>query len=229
LGVPFRVVPIDDESAAALRQVSAVMGGEEQVTALSKQNLQARIRGTFMLNWANNVKGLVLVTSNLSEAAVGYTTTGGDNQGGYSPIANLPKSLISLLLAHIIKRDGIHSLEGVLSIPPSAELSSGQTDEEDLMPYNVLDDLLYLFARRRLPLPDVWRIAVHRHPEFDAEQLREWTAKFGKLFAYSQWKREQLPVALKVMELDLDPKTGFRFPVTQSIESELEELAEAKL
>ena len=59
--------------------------------------------------------------------------------------------------------------------------------------------------------------------------MREWTARFGKLFAYNQWKREQLPVALKVMDLDLDPKTGFRFPVTQSIDDELTELASAEL
>lgn len=229
LGVPYRVVPIDEESSAAFKQVAAVMGGEAGVSALSKQNLQARIRGTFMLNWANNVKGLVLVTSNLSEAAVGYTTTGGDNQGGYSPIANVPKSLISILLGYIAKRDGLAAIEWVLAIPPSAELAHDQTDEEDLMPYAVLDDLLYLFARRRLSLPDVWRIAVHRHPAYGAEQLREWTAKFGKLFAYNQWKREQLPVALKVMDLDLDPKTGFRFPVTQSIEAELDELRDAAL
>jgi NH3-dependent NAD+ synthetase len=40
---------------------------------------------------------LLLVTSNLSEAAVGYTTTGGDNQGGYSPLAkNLPPELGAL-------------------------------------------------------------------------------------------------------------------------------------
>jgi hypothetical protein len=34
-------------------------------------------------------------------------------------------------------------------------------------------------------------------------------------------------VALKVMDLDLDPKTGFRFPVTQSIAHELDALAKA--
>jgi len=97
------------------------------------------------------------------------------------------------------------------------------------MPYVVLDDLLFLFARRRMSLPDCWRILVSRHQDHDAEQLRTWTARFGKLFVQSQWKREQLPVTLKVLDLDLDPKTGFRFPVTQSIEAELEELAAARL
>jgi hypothetical protein len=33
---------------------------------------------------------------------------------------------------------------------------------------------------------------------------------------------------LRVLDLDLDPKTGFRFPVPQSIQDELDELAKAK-
>lgn len=229
LGVPFQVVPIDDEAAIALRTAEAIVGDPAKVTGLAKQNLQARIRGTMMLNWANSVGGLLLVTSNLSEAAVGYTTTGGDNQGGYSPIANVPKTLVSRLLDHVAKRDGLEALQKVLAIPPSAELAPDQADEKDLMPYVVLDDLLYLFGRRRKSLPDCWRMLVHRHPNHDAEQLRAWTAYFGKLFAYNQWKREQLPVTLKVLDLDLDPKTGFRFPVTQSIDDELNELANAEL
>ncbi len=229
LGVPFKVVSISEESEVALQKAAELAGSEDRVTPLARQNLQARVRGNMMLNWANNEQALLLVTSNLSEAAVGYTTTGGDNQGGYSPIANVPKTLVSRLLAHVAKRDGIGALEYVLEIPPSAELADDQTDEEDLMPYVVLDDLLYLFGRRRLSLPDCWRLLVHRHEDHDPERLRTWTARFGKLFASSQWKREQLPVAMKVLELDLDPKTGFRFPVTQSIQNELDELATAEL
>lgn len=228
LGVPFQVVTIDEEAKIAFAKAAELAGGEDKVTPLARQNLQARVRGNMMLNWANNENGLLLVTSNLSEAAVGYTTTGGDNQGGYSPIANVPKTLVSRLLEHIARRDGIAALQKILVLPPSAELAPDQKDEADLMPYAVLDDLLYLFARRRMALADCWRILVHRRPEHDAEQLRAWTARFGKLFAASQWKREQLPVALKVLDLDLDPKTGFRFPVTQSIQNELDELRDAR-
>lgn len=229
VGVPFRVVTIHEESEVAFEKAAEILGGEDQVAPLARQNLQARVRGNMMLNWANSVKGLVLVTSNLSEAAVGYTTTGGDNQGGYSPIANIPKTLVGRMLAYAIEREGLHSLQKILEIPPSAELASNQQDETDLMPYAVLDDLLYLFARRRMSLADCWRVLYHRHPDRDPEQLRTWTAKFGRLFAQNQWKRDQHPVSLKVLDLDLDPKTGFRFPVTQSIQDELDELAAARI
>jgi NAD+ synthase (glutamine-hydrolysing) len=182
-----------------------------------------------MLNWGNSAGGLLLVTSNLSEAAVGYSTTGGDNQGGYSPIANVPKTVVSELLEHLAKRDGIQSLEKVLAIPPSAELAPDQQDEKDLMPYVVLDDLLYLYARKRLSLADCWRIVCRRHPDHTPRQLRAWTVDFGRRFVQSQWKRDQHPVAMKVLDLDLDPKTGFRFPVTQSIQDELDDLSQAEL
>ena len=228
-GVPFVVVGIDDESAIALEKAGELTGSKDRITPVARQNLQARIRGSMMLNWANNERGLLLVTSNLSEAAVGYTTTGGDNQGGYSPIANVPKTIVTALLERIAARDNVAALTGVLALPPSAELAPNQTDEADLMPYIVLDDLLFLFARRRMSLADCWRMLVVRHPDCAAEQLRAWTASFGRLFVQSQWKREQLPVTLKVLELDLEPKTGFRFPVTQSIDAELQELASAQL
>ncbi|MCH8203840.1 MAG: NAD(+) synthase [Candidatus Hydrogenedentes bacterium] len=229
LDVTFKVVSISDEAKIALAKAAELAGGEDRVTPIARQNLQARIRGAMMLNWANNAKGLLLVTSNLSEAAVGYTTTGGDNEGGYAPVANLPKTLISRLLEHIAERDGLTSLKKIFAIPPSAELAEDQLDEADLMPYAILDDLLYLFAGRRMALADCWRIVCRRHPDRSPGELRDFTEKFGRLFIQSQWKREQLPVALKVLDLDLDPKTGFRFPVTQSIDDELEELAKAQL
>jgi len=229
LGVPFKVVSIHSEAELALRKAAEMAGGEDRVAPMARQNLQARVRGAMMLNWGNSTGGLLLVTSNLSEAAVGYSTTGGDNQGGYSPIANVPKTVVSELLEHLAKRDGIKALEKVLSIPPSAELAPDQQDEKDLMPYVVLDDLLYLYARRRLCLADCWRVVCRRHPDHTPAQLRTWTADFARRFAQSQWKRDQHPVALKVLDLDLDPKTGFRFPVTQSIQDELDDLSRAEL
>jgi NAD+ synthase (glutamine-hydrolysing) len=229
LGVSFKVVSIDDEAAIALKKQAEILGSTSAIHPLAKQNLQARIRGNMILNWANSAGGIVLVTSNLSEMAVGYSTTGGDNQGGYSPIANVPKTLVSELLEYISERDDIRSLKDILAIPPSAELAPDQRDEDDLMPYVVLDDLLYLYARRRMPLVDCWRVVCKRHPDHDPEQLRKWAKDFAQRFASNQWKRDQHPVALKVMDLDLDPKTGFRFPVMQSIQYELDDLKDAKV
>lgn len=229
LQVPFRVVSIHEEAELALKKSAEIVGGLDKVKPITRQNLQARIRGAMMLNWANNVNGLLLVTSNLSESAVGYTTTGGDNEGGFSPIANVPKTVVSALLEYLYETRGIKSLEKILSIPPTAELAPNQTDEGDLMPYRVLDDLIYLYAEMRLNLVECWKIISYRFPEYDKEQLRKWTEEFARRFVGNQWKRDQHPVSLKVLEPDFDPKSGFRFPITQSIEEEIAQLREASL
>ncbi len=229
LGVPFSVVSIHEEADIAYKKAVEIVGSEDEVKPITKQNLQARVRGAMMLNWANNVNGLLLVTSNLSESAVGYTTTGGDNEGGFSPIANVPKTVISALLEYLADTRKIRSLEMILKIPPTAELAPHQTDEGDLMPYKVLDELIYLFAKQRFSLVDCWKILCLRFPEFSKNQLKQWTENFAKRFVANQWKRDQHPVSLKVLEPDFDPKTGFRFPVIQSIDEELEKLRKTKL
>jgi NAD+ synthase (glutamine-hydrolysing) len=164
----------------------------------------------------------------LSESAVGYTTTGGDNEGGFSPIANVPKTIISALLEYLAETRKIHSLEKILRIPPTAELAHNQTDEGDLMPYKVLDELIYLFCKAAAfscRLLANYLLAISR---VYASTIKKWTEKFAKRFVANQWKRDQHPVSLKVLEPDFDPKTGFRFPVIQSIDAELENLKNAK-
>lgn len=146
-----------------------------------------------ILNWANSAGGIVLVTSNLSEMAVGYSTTGGDNQGGYSPIANVPKTLVSELLAYLSERDDIRSLQDILAMPPSAELAPDQRDEDDLMPYVVLDDLLYLYARRRHAPGGLLARCLQAPPRPRSEQLRKWSKDFAQRFASNQWKRDRRP------------------------------------
>ncbi len=212
LGVPFGVVSIEDEYRLAEKALREMAGGREP-SPLALQNAQARIRGAMMLGWANTVGGLILVTSNLSEVAVGYFTTGGDNQGGFSPLADIPKTLISRMLERARERWSLESLDAVLAMAPSAELAPDQTDEKDLMPYEVLDDILYLYAWKKMRPREILGVLEVRHPAAGKDRLERWLGRFLALFDASQWKREQSPVALKLLYLDLDPKTGFRYPV----------------
>ncbi len=212
LGVPFARVSIEKEFDLARSALEEMAGGTPP-SPLALQNAQARIRGAMMLGWANTVGGLILVTSNLSEVAVGYFTTGGDNQGGFSPLADIPKTLISRMLERAAKRWGIESLEKILELAPSAELAPDQTDEGDLMPYEVLDDILYLYALKKLRPDEILGVLEAKHPRAGKERLQAWLERFLFLFDANQWKREQSPVALKLLYLDLDPKTGFRYPV----------------
>ena len=92
LGVPLAIVPIDEAYERELAATEAMLEPGESVTELTKQNIQARIRGQRMWNWSNSSGGLFLQTGNMSERAVGYTTIGGDLEGALGVLANVPKT-----------------------------------------------------------------------------------------------------------------------------------------
>ena len=81
------------------------------------------------------------------------------------------------------------------------------------MPYEVLDDILYLYALKKLRPAEILGVLEAKHPRAGKKRLQAWLERFLFLFDANQWKREQSPVALKLLYLDLDPKTGFRYPV----------------
>src|SRR5262249_21985036 len=84
LGVPFKVVSVEEAFDRELAAVRAMLGPGEEVTPVTMQNIQARVRGARMWNWSNSSGGLFLQTGNMSEKAVGYTTVGGDLEGALS-------------------------------------------------------------------------------------------------------------------------------------------------
>jgi NAD+ synthase (glutamine-hydrolysing) len=141
----------------------------------------------------------------------------------------MPKTLVSRLLAYLEERDGLQSLKKVLALKPSAELAPDQTDEDELMPYPVLDEIIHLHIGKRLSLSLCWRMLAEKFPDHGPETLREWIARFGKRFAASQWKRNQHPVAPKVLDYDLDAKSGIALPVLHRMQSELDDLKNATL
>ncbi|NDC53456.1 MAG: NAD(+) synthase [Planctomycetia bacterium] len=185
------------------------------------QNIQARARapGVWMLA---NIRGALLVsTSNRSEAAVGYATMDGDTAGGLAPIAGIDKAYLRRWLMWL-EREGpeglgpIPALAAVTAQAPTAELrpgAAGQTDEGDLMPYDVLDRIERLAIRdKELPLA-AWRRLVADFPRHDPRQLAVWTERFYVLWSRNQWKRERYAPSFHVDDENLDPKTWCRFPI----------------
>lgn len=226
LSVTFREDSIEDaveiERAAARR-----LSGASQLSPLTEQNIQARIRALRMWNWSNQARGLWLQTGNMSERAVGYTTIGGDLSGGYAPIANVPKTVVTALIAHHQSRLQSNSLATLLTLRPSAELAENQEDERDLMPYPVLDACFELFAGQKLSLPEVLEELARRFSDEDLKkldpayrpgQLKEWLRKFARLFMYSIYKWVQAPQGIHVSDLDLDRERALQLPVVQSLE-----------
>ena len=197
---------------------------------ITLQNIQARVRGMLIWTIANLHNALLLVTSNKSEAAVGYTTMDGDSSGGLAPINDVPKSLIKLYLDWAADFHGLASLEKIKGMEATAELrppGREQTDEADLMPFPVLDQLMYAFVQLALdPLEILRRYwpAMGIYYEGDLARFAADVRKFVRLFCFAQWKRERTAISFRVTAFDLDPKTGFRFPPVQAPFTE--ELAE---
>lgn len=186
------------------------------------QNVQARLRGSLIWMVANLHRALLISTSNKSEAAVGYATMDGDTSGGLSPIADVPKSLVGLWLEWARRYHGYESLDHVLGTPATAELrpsEQAQTDEGDLMPYDILDRLMYGFVQLgQDPLElfqALWPELAPRYGD-DPAAFAAHIRKFVRLLCFAQWKRERFAISFRVTAFDLDPKTGFRFPPVQA-------------
>lgn len=213
LSVPLRVVSIDAAFERELEAVRAMLQPGENLTQLTEQNAQARLRGQRMWSWSNSAAGLFLQTSNMSERSVGYTTVGGDLEGSLAVIANVPKTVVMYLLDYLQE---VHPLEGirlVLQKPPGPELAPNQIGEEELMPYRVLDACFHLFAEEKLLPDEVEQAVASMFPDLPREAVHGYVAKFVRLFLASIYKWVQAPLSLHVGTLDLDRERALQLPV----------------
>lgn len=190
------------------------------------QNVQARVRGPGVWMLANLRGALLLATSNRSEAAVGYATMDGDTCGGLAPVAGIDKDFLRRWLRWM--EPAVPALALVNRLQPSAELrppEAHQTDEGDLMPYAVLEEIEDAFIRdRHTPLEAFKELRV-QHPEIDPGQLALWVERFYRLWCRNQWKRERYAPGFHLDDKNLDPKTWCRFPILSGgYERELAEL-----
>ena len=201
------------------------------------QNIQARARAPGVWMIANHRNAILLATSNRSEAAVGYTTMDGDTCGGLAPIAGADKAFIVKWLRWMENLGPcgygrVGGLKLVNQQKPTAELrpqSFNQTDEEDLMPYPILDEIEKLAIRDKKPPVEIYRILVKKHSGsvFTPESVYAWVTKFFTLWARNQWKRERFAPSFHLDDENLDPKTWCRFPILSGgYLSELELLTE---
>lgn len=203
-----------------------VAGGEGraldwQGDDLALQNIQARARAPGVWLIANLRGALLLATSNRSEAAVGYATMDGDTAGGLSPIAGIDKAFLRRWLVWLqsVGPTGLAPIPALAAVTvqaPTAELrppSAHQTDEDDLMPYDVLDLIERLTIRDRRGPAEVWRVLAAERPDVLAATRLQWLERFFRAWSRNQWKRERYAPSFHVDDESLDPKTWCRFPI----------------
>ncbi|HSF17741.1 MAG TPA: NAD(+) synthase [Vicinamibacteria bacterium] len=225
LEVSFLEVPIEEAFEREVEAVRAMLGPNEELPALTRQNIQARIRAQRMWNWANATRGLWIQTGNMSEKAVGYTTVGGDLMGAYSLLGNLPKTIVIRLLGYLREKYDLEVLDELLETKASAELAENQEDEKDLMPFPVLDACFALFAGEKLmpvelysALRATWTDEELRQmrPDYRPGMLKDWVKRFCGLFIGSIFKWVQAPQSVHLGNLDLDRERALQLPVVQS-------------
>jgi NAD+ synthetase len=115
--------------------------GEQDEYGLTQQNVQSRIRGAILMACANQESRIVLATGNKSELSMGYCTLYGDTVGGLAVLGDVYKGDVYALARHA-NHHGERIPLRTIEKPPSAELAAGQLDEDELPPYEVLDDVL---------------------------------------------------------------------------------------
>ncbi len=200
---------------------------------IALQNIQARVRSPGVWMLANVAGALLLSTSNRSEAAVGYATMDGDTSGGLSPIAGIDKAFLRRWLVWMEKEgpEGLRKFPSLRTVnvqAPTAELrpaSSKQTDEDDLMPYPLLDAIERSAIRDKHTPLEVFRLMRLAFPQYSVAQLGQWVERFFVLWCRNQWKRERYAPSFHLDDENLDPKTWCRFPILSGgYAEELEEL-----
>ena len=132
---------------------------------VTEQNIQARVRANVLMAYANKLNMLMLNTCNRTEDLLGYATIYGDSIGAISPLGGIGKMKVVELAEFRNTRGFVIPLNSI-NKPPTAELESGQTDEEDLgAPYSILDPLTeYL---------DFWKTTSSKAIEAIREEIPE--------------------------------------------------------
>ncbi|MEO7110396.1 MAG: NAD(+) synthase [Polyangiaceae bacterium] len=219
LGASFLVVSIEEAFQREASAAQTMLGADgPTLTEITHQNIQARVRGQRMWNWANTSGALFLQTGNMSEKSLGYTTVGGDLEGALSVIANLPKTVVIAMIERLRERFAFPGIEATLSTTAGPELAENQSGEAELMPFEVLDACLYLYGAEKLATDEVATALPSLFPHLSKEGLRGFAEKFARLFTRSIFKWVQAPIALHVGSLDLDRERALQLPVVQRTE-----------
>ena len=153
----------------------------------TEENLQARCRGVLLMSISNKKHRLVLTTGNKSELAVGYSTLYGDMAGGFDALKDCPKMLV-YALARYRNTLGYCIPQRVIDRPPSAELAPDQTDQDNLPPYEELDEIIERYVEGD-ESPE--QIISAGFTEADVKRVI-------RLIDLNEYKRRQAPVGVRI-------------------------------
>jgi len=200
LGILSSNVSIQPVVKEVLKMLSSVV--TEKHKRIVEENIQARIRGVYLMAVSNQFGYLLLTTGNKSEMAVGYCTLYGDMAGGLGVIADVYKTDVYRIVNYINKEKEIIPKE-IVEKEPSAELSLGQKDQDILPPYELLDKILKMYLEENMEYDEITKSIG------DGEVVN----KVLKMVDNNEYKRRQAAPALRVSTKAFG--YGRRYPVVQ--------------
>jgi NAD+ synthase (glutamine-hydrolysing) len=200
LGITYDNVPITPVFDSALETLAPLFGDLPE--GLTEENLQARIRGLYLMSLSNKFGYLLLTTGNKSEMGVGYCTLYGDMCGGLAVIADVYKTDI-YRIANYINREHNIIPRDIIDKAPSAELKHGQTDQDSLPPYDILDKILRMYLEENKEVKEISEIMGNG----------ELVERVLRLVDKNEFKRKQAAPALRVSRKAFG--FGRRYPIVQ--------------
>ena len=201
LRINLITIPISEVFRSYLKALAPAFA--ERPADVTEENIQARIRGNYLMGLSNKFGSMVLSTGNKSELAVGYCTLYGDMAGGLAVISDVPKLMV-YELARWINREREVIPQSTLEKAPSAELRPNQRDEDSLPPYDVLDRILKANIEE-VKSPQ----EIADHSGFDLNLVRE----IALLVDRNEYKRKQAAPGLKITSRAFG--FGRPFPIAQ--------------
>jgi NAD+ synthase (glutamine-hydrolysing) len=173
----------------------------------TRENLQARIRGNMLMALSNNSGAIVLTTGNKSETAVGYCTLYGDMAGAFAVLKDVSKTMVYRLCRYRNSRGRVIP-ERIITRAPSAELRAGQTDQDSLPPYDVLDGIVEAYMERDLSLQEILEM---NYAEADVRRVIN-------LIRQNEYKRRQSAPGVRITKRAFGK--DWRYPITAAYRDE---------
>ncbi len=202
LNVPLKIFPIKFVHKQIQNAFKEYLN--EELSGISDENIQSRLRGSIIYARSNQTSSMVLNTSNKSEIAVGYSTLYGDSVGALSVLGDLYKTEV-YALAEFINREFKNLIPPeIISRAPSAELRPGQVDSDSLPPYEILDAILEGLLSYRLGPEDLFKLNFSKND----------VSRVYNLYQKSEFKRYQFCPIIKIKSKSFG--FGYRIPICKT-------------
>lgn len=198
------------------------------------ENAQARERTQILFDLANTENALVIGTGDLSEAALGWCTFGGDHLSGFNVNASITKNTARQIVKYLSESpsfaDTRDILLDILDTPVSPELlpdtdgASPQRTEEIIGSYDLHDFFLFYFVKYNMPFSKIYRYALYNFEGiYEDEYILKCLKIFITRFIKSQFKRSCSAESAAVGPLSLSP-SEYLIPSDASADFFLSEL-----